>query len=169
MDNNIKYKFAQYPNKIFIETGSGYGIGIKEALKVGVFEKIYSIEKNRQLYEYCSNIFAPDLNVEIIYGSSIDILPGLLSFINNECTFWLDAHKSKEEPVPLLDELKIIASHRVKTHTLLIDDMRLVGKKDYWKKLSIEEIEAEVLKINPQYQITYEYGVEPNDILIAHV
>jgi hypothetical protein len=65
--------------------------------------------------------------------------------------------------------LRIIGEHQIKTHIILIDDMRLVGKQHYWKELSIGQIESEILKINPDYKISYDYGVANNGILIARL
>jgi hypothetical protein len=165
----MKYEFNNYPNETFIETGRGHGIGLLKAVKTGCFKQLYSIENKKDLFDECNRKFIFYKNVKLFYGSSINILPGLLKNINHSCTFWLDAHLSRYCPVPLIEELRIIGEHQIKTHIILIDDMRLVGKQHYWKELSIGQIESEILKINPDYKISYDYGVANNGILIARL
>lgn len=78
--------------------------------------------------------------------------------------------------------MDILAAHPIKTHTILIDDMRAFGpsKKECLfdveelKDLTQEGVVERVKAINPDYKISYEDGhhgkiVFKNDILVAQV
>ncbi len=175
---SIKHKFKSFPNKVFLETGSYLGDGIQAALDANCFEDIYSIELSSKYYEICKHRFIGNSKVHLFLGDSIIVLPELLKVINDPCTFWIDAHFSGGKtacgdiPVPMMQELEIIASHYIKTHTILVDDIRAVGTggiETDWGKLNLEEIEQLLYSINPDYSITYGFGIEVHDILIAQI
>lgn len=152
---------------IFIETGTHTGRTVQTAKGFG-FKKIYSIELSDKWYKSNRAKFAGSPRVKIIHGNSGSKLRELLATINQPCLLWLDAHYSGGDTansrVPIYDELAALADHHIKTHTILIDDMRGFGDK----------VVNAVKKINPSYKITYEDGVHAarifkNDILVAMV
>ena len=157
--------FAKYSNRIFIETGSYEGNGIQQALDEG-FELIYSIEILLKWYLYCMNRFKDNPNVHLILGDSGEKLAALLNIIDEPVTFWLDGHDGAES-TPILKELKIIRNHPVKTHTIIIDDLR------DWKipvnGVNPDMLREAVMKINPNYVITIEDGHKKNDIMVARI
>lgn len=170
---DFKHDFKPYPNEVFIETGSYVGDGIQAALDAG-FKQVLSIELSPFYYEHCKKRFKGNKKVRLFLGSSIDVLPRLLKVINTPVTFWLDAHYSggdtakAKQDVPILEELEIIKYHVIKTHTILIDDIRLIGKDSLdWNKFTIQEVESLLGTINPDYKITYGFGITEYDILIA--
>ena len=157
--------FDRYPNPIFIETGSCIGDGIQLALYAG-FKTIYSIELSPSLYQHCVDRFRSCDNVHLIFGDSEIVLAELLSRINEPVTFWLDAHASGGETVggeepALWKELEAIGKHSIKTHTILIDDLRV------WR--CTEKLIAIIKAINPAYTFTLEDGFVPKDILVAKI
>ena len=178
----MKHKFKPYLNPIFIETGSYIGDGILAALRAHDkdkrFEKVISIEVSKHFYDICKARF-PQKKVKLYLGDSILVLPEVLKTINQRCTFWLDAHYMSDPNteggmmrVPLMEELKIIAQHPIKNHTILIDDIRLLRDHDAeWKDLpyDVRDVEDFILTINPNYKISYTFGVVAGDILIAEV
>ena len=141
------------------------------ALNAGVFEKVISIEISEHYYNHCKKKFSANKKVSLFLGDSVDVLPRILEEINHSCTFWIDAHphgKHKVEgkvKIPILKELEAIGNHHIKTHTILIDDMRLIDEYN----LSLYAIEQAVYRINPDYKITYGFGVAENDILVAKI
>jgi len=172
---NKKREFKSYLNPVFIETGSYVGDGIQAALRDG-FRKIISIELSDKYHQICKQRFEGNEKVQLYHGNSAELLEGILSKIKYPCTFWLDAHYcgdvSGNKGVPLMDELKIIAKHPIKTHTILIDDMRLIREKEAeWLDFPycICDIEELIYAINPKYKIYYVHGTMPDDILIAKV
>lgn len=170
---------SRHSNSIFIETGSFMGGGILSALQCEI-PKIYSIEIHKPFYEFCKATFQPEGQVRLYSGDTCSMLPQILEEIEGPATFWLDAHKEPgavvgDKDVPLLEELDIIAGHKIKNHTILIDDM---GQLDIptsmgWQDIKIEDITDRVYAINKEYEISYEaqFGAKEGDyhILVAKV
>jgi len=158
--------------KFFVETGCYLGDGISSALTAG-YDNIISIEIAEEFKKNCEEKFKQNKNVNVVLGDSCEILFDVIKNINEPITFWLDGHFSGgntgfgKYEFPLIQELKQIEMHPIKTHTIMIDDMRLFGDKKYGfdKNMIIETI----LQINKDYKISYKDGCEKNDILIASV
>ena len=162
----MKHDFRKYLNPYFIETGSYMGDGIQAAVDAG-FETIISIELSEKYYNICRSRFKIYSNVDLLAGSSVYWLPIILNMMDDKCTFWLDAHYSggdTSQGVPLMKELRIITAYPDR-HTILIDDMRLFrNPPDNW---DIDFNDKDIEKALADYDISYEYGVAENDILIA--
>lgn len=165
--------FAKYPNAYFIETGSYQGDGIQRAIEAG-FSCIYSIELSAALYQHCKHRFAWNPGVHLELGDSAKMLDKILSGIDAPATFWLDGHYSSgitakgDTNTPILKELEAIARHPIKTHTILIDDIRCCGTSDF-DFVERDEIIAAILAINPAYRIHFEDSYCANDILVATI
>ena len=170
--------FKKYPNKWFVETGSYKGDGIQYALDAG-FQNIRSVELSIDLWVNCNNRlgdYKGNKSLCLYQGKSIDKLRGMIITIEQPITFWLDAHYSEgctakgDEMSPILKELAIIAEHPVKTHTILIDDVRQFGTKHFGMIQEWEIVQA-LRKINPDYTLTYDTGDKNfhNDVLVARV
>ncbi|MDD5589060.1 MAG: hypothetical protein PHP92_03350 [Candidatus Nanoarchaeia archaeon] len=166
--------FQKFPNNYFLETGSYLGYGVEQALKAG-FKNILSIEVNEEYYKQCVKKFKGNSNVKLFLGDSKKMLWDMIKNINDQITFWLDSHYFVSQDVPsgeklstLMDEIDIIYRHNVKTHKILIDDVRL-WKTDYG--VDIEDVKRKIKNINSNYGFTRGTGHEslPNDIFIAQV
>jgi hypothetical protein len=171
----------KYYNNVFIETGTWMGDGVIRAINTG-FKTIHSIEILLSTHQRCVKRFKENSNVYLHHGDSLDVLPKILENINEPVTFWLDGHFSGEEwetgkgklPNPLLKELDIINLHPIKTHTILIDDMRCWTKDNEVffsdeTPFDVLDIKTKLLKINPNYCFYYEDGYIKNDILVAYI
>lgn len=164
--NNISQMFNKYRNgcHYFIETGTYKGYGIDAAKEVG-FEKYYSAEYLKSLYEECLEKFKDDEDVFLYNGSSEECLDVIMKSIDKKSLFWLDAHDSfgTGGGVPTFEELKVLKEHSIKNHTLLIDDIPLYfgdGK----------ELKKRILDINSDYKIEmYNPDNRPDYIMIAYV
>jgi hypothetical protein len=162
--------------RVFIETGTHIGTTTQIAVDLG-FEKIYTIELADHFYQDAKRKFAKYPQVECIFGDSSKELVSILNELNESAVFWLDGHwsggdtASGESPVPLFEELAIIESHHIKTHTILIDDIRLMGNpnEERWNELSIKETNERCKRINPEYKFMFEDGFIKNDILVAFI
>jgi len=164
---------SKYPNEIFVETGTWKGDAVALALELG-FDRIYSIEQDCERADKAIIRFTNNNNVFIYHGGSEILLPAIMSCINKQVTFWLDAHAGGSptrqgiSQCPLLDELRIIAGHRIKTHTILIDDMKYFRKPNGWLGVTQHQIEEALLAINRKYRFSYEPGKrDEHDILVA--
>lgn len=171
-----KELFERYPNKIFIETGSYTGDGIQFALDAG-FPLVYSIELSQSLFSLCCRRFENNSKVIVNHGDSSEVLPRLLKYIDDPVTFWLDSHYSEgvtargKKETPLLEELVAISEHHIKTHTILIDDLRCWNKDIHG--FDTRELVRIITAINPDYCFSTEHGIDShlkiyrNDILVA--
>jgi len=178
MSTTLTKKVLQkYKNDIFVETGTLWGEAIEVALDCG-FKKIYSIEIDPQKVKFNREKFNKEIQdgiVEIIEGDTFKVFKDIILKINKPATFWLDAHWDGdvmgEYKCPLPFELEALLDHPVKTHTLLVDDRRIFGQigsnwgEDLDEKLLIEAM----MDINLEYQISFEDGCIPDDIIVANI
>jgi len=160
----------------FIETGTYAAGAVDLAFNCG-FEKVYTIDistkhKNEFHQKYQKQI--AENKLKFLYGESFLELEKLFKYINYPCVIWHDAHYDMHSDVcgkyecPILEELEVIKNSGIKNHILIIDDIRIFKSQTYWAKdISFEKILHSLNKINSNYEIFYEDGYEPNDILIA--
>lgn len=164
--------FNKYLNGWFVESGTHVGEGVQRALNAG-FKNIITVELAPHYYKHCVNRFQSNPDVHIYLGDTEDLLEGLISPINEPITFWLDGHNSGYDTAwgkhesPLMQELEIIKKHPIKTHTILIDDLRCWEKPHY--EFDKNDIVDFLKSINPEYEIAYEDGHVKNDIVVAYI
>ena len=159
---------------IFVETGTERGGGVKRALEAG-FTEVHSIELAHNLYLGNIGRFWGDPKVNLWYGDCMDVLPVLLKKLPSPVTFWLDAHvdngyvQDPKEKCPIIQELEIIGSFKRSSDIILIDDRRKFdnGDGDWGAHISEKAIIAKLKEVNSSFQITYENGIEVNDIICA--
>jgi hypothetical protein len=134
------------------------------------------MELSDVFYENCVKRFIYNKNVKIFKGNSRYDLYKIISNISVPITFWLDSHWSgvpdvgcdKELLCPLLHELEQIKNHHIKTHTIMVDDIRLMDGIHF--EVRKEQIEKKILEINPNYKLKYyndAYAI--NDVLVAYI
>lgn len=161
----------RYPNEVFCETGTYKGDGVQMALDCG-FTKVHSMEIFEPLYLQSSKRFVNDFRVKIWRGDTSNNLIDMICNINQPITFWLDSHASGCDssynancPNPLLKELEVISKHPIKTHTILMDDVRFFNE---WG-MPIELLMKIILDINPLYNFCFEDGFQKEDIFVAYI
>ena len=144
----VKEYARQFSLDILIETGTYTGNMV--SLMKGVFGQIFSIELDDNLCHKAKERFTKYSHIQIIQGDSSQVLPKILSSIDQPCLFWLDAHYSGgltakgDLDTPIISELKHIFSHPIKDHVILIDDAReFIGKNDYPPIEDLEEFVSE--------------------------
>jgi hypothetical protein len=133
----IKEYFEKFKTPIFIETGTYLG-DMVYAVK-DIFDCIYSVELDVDLWRNACARFTKAKNIIIVHGDSGEMLGRILDSIAKPCLFWLDGHYSAgvtakgELMTPIQKELTCIFSHPLsKHHIILIDDARLfTGENDY--------------------------------------
>ena len=164
----------KYKSNIFVETGTSNGAATILAVLAG-YEKIYSIEINAEKQEKNRKHFAGYKHVHLITGDSLKEMQRIIPALDKQATFWLDAHYEKtgpkgEKSCPIIDELYAIYQSPIKNHIIMIDDMRIFEKRSWGKRIKKSDILEMIVKINPNYNITYEDSrMAKNDILVAHV
>lgn len=171
---NLKLEYIEkYSIKdIFIESGTHLGDTVE--LMKPHFNLIHSIELNKELFEKATKRFENDGNVIIWYGDSPDVIPTILKTVNTPATFWLDGHASgplgggKYGGCPLPYELNAIKNHKINTHTIFIDDVRLFGCAE-WGFVKKDSVLNIIKEINSKYNIEYLNGYVDDDILVAYI
>lgn len=169
---------ADYPNTLFIESGSYRGDAIQLAIEAGCFQLLRSMDLYQDNVNFCHSRFNLRggfyQNMKVIQGDSATDFWKFFQH-NFQCTIWLDAHcqlfedePESTNPFPLLKELEQIAMHEVKTHTILIDDILVLTHPDVtgWSRRTIEDA---ILAINPAYKFQYVANPVKNNLLIATV
>ena len=161
---------------VFVETGTYYGLGVGLALEAG-YSNVSSVELSPALYANAVAAYKNRPNVRIYHGTSESRLWEMINGCDEEIVFWLDAHRADgimgPEASPIIKELAIIGRHPIKTHVIMIDDVRDMGT-EHFGMITQKEVVDRVLAINPHYKITYEDGsvndqqIFPKDILVAY-
>ena len=149
---------AIYGLRVLVETGTYYG-DMVEALKHR-FDRVYSIELSRDLYELATRRFRGNGRIELIHGDSGVELGRLMPRLDRPALFWLDGHYSAgetargERETPIFDELRHILGAEDRGHVLIVDDARLFGADPAYP--SLEELSAFVRARRPAADITVE-------------
>ena len=161
----------------FFETGTNMGFGVKEAIKSG-FKKIISIDIEERYYNLAKENFTekkyPNTEFTFACGNSAEMTESLISSVNERILFWLDGHGCGRNP--LHGELEAIKNHKIKNHTILIDDVRMMGNRQKeWEfawgpETRRDKIIESVMKINSNYKISYLNSPNAqNDVLVAEI
>ena len=153
-----------------------------KAIRSDCFKYIYSIEFDTLRHITNKEKFSMYDNVTIIKGDSGKLLKHIIKHIDVPCTFWLDAHFSNDDAeysdkwTPIVEELEAIKNHPIKDHTIIVDDFRCMDNMHFDEERNIpigfpgkEKLLETLRSINPDYNITFVDGVEPNDVVIADV
>ena len=117
--------------KILIETGTYCGDMI-EAMKDS-FDRLYSIELSKELYEKTKERFEGVKHIELIHGDSGLELRNVIKKINQPALFWLDGHYSAgdtahgDKETPIYEEMSHILNASDRGDVIIIDDARCFG------------------------------------------
>lgn len=168
--------FTRFKNEIFIETGTYVGNGLNSALNSG-YDKCYSIEIHNHLYEKAKKRFSEKITsgkVKLFCGDSSLIFNYILLGLDKPATFWLDAHVSSQygdmisKNCPVLEELEAIKNHHIKTHTIMIDDVRIFGTELH-DNITVDHVVQKIKEINPEYKIEFLDSCFYQDVLVAYI
>lgn len=115
----------------WIETGTYLGDTTERLADVAL--KVYSIEPEPTLCSNARHRLQHLHNVEILNGTSEDLLPSLVPTLQGEVSFWLDGHYSGNgtykgpHDTPIAFELAVVAAnlHRMTRVVVMVDDVRL--------------------------------------------
>jgi len=119
--------------KVLVETGTYMG-DMVAAMKP-FFEKVYSIELSKELYEKAKIRFRADGNVVLINGDSGSQIAKVVKELDKPALFWLDGHYSAgitargEKDTPVFEELSHILDGKRLGHVVMIDDARCFGSE----------------------------------------
>ena len=136
------------------------------------FKKVYSIDIEERYYEMALLTFQDKelydgVEFNFFLGDSGVVMPEILNNIDEKITFWLDGHEFYK--IPLINELESIKNHKIKGHTILIDDVRMLTRPE-WNNIGLESIINKIKEIDERYEISFVDSVNgKNDILIAKI
>lgn len=127
-----KLGFPKENVKICIETGTHRGYGVETF--VSLFDKVYSVELAKDLYEFCKEQFKDNAKVELFNGPSPEFISSIVPNINSKYFLFLDAHGSGGDTTfdnrvgrlgsPVLDEIQsCLANPRNLPEFIVIDDL----------------------------------------------
>jgi len=174
--DNLLQHFTRFRNDYFVETGTHLGNGLKTALDAG-HKKCYTIEIHEHLYLDACKRFAIEIEqgrVECRLGDSAVALPQIIAGLTGQTTFWLDAHISSNYGVklakncPIFEELDAVDRSKIKTHTIIIDDVACFDNKAH-DNIPLEQVQQRISKINPAYQFEFLDAHLPDNILVAYI
>ncbi len=155
----------RHQNQVFMETGTFMGGGVALALQFP-FKVIHSIEIEPTSHFQAAQMFSHEDRVKLHLGDSGVIIADILPTITTPATFWLDGHAPH---TPLYQELLAIARHQIKTHTIIIDDLRVFGKSMWGIEVDLKTTMDLLLAINPDYRFKRVDSCNgPQDILVAY-
>jgi hypothetical protein len=170
---NIIKKYALRSGaRVFVETGTYRGGTVNRMSSF--FNKSFSIEVYPPLAEAARKKFKDNPKITIVEGDSSEVLPRIISDINEPIFFWLDSHYSGEgtgkglRETPIVREMEIIFSHPVKGHMILIDDARLFnGSGDY---PGLNEFHEFIKLKNPdlRFEVNNDIIILQNDKYVAN-
>jgi hypothetical protein len=173
LENNI--------NDYFIETGTYKGETTRSASDVG-FREVHTIELQDRLYDESKSNLDDLIKSDKVFlykGDSGKVLGEILSKINKKATILLDAHIDGGNYIPgvtpeirrcpLYEELKCIKEHNIKEHTIIVDDVRILGNIGWGTEVALNLIISMIMDINKDYKISFDEGEIENDVLIAKI
>ncbi len=172
----VKNQFKPFVCKHYIETGTAHGDSLLCALEES-FETFQSCELSQTMFEFSQKLISNHPKsqlVKIYQGPSETRLADMLANINDQATIFLDAHYAGppmalgESFCPLDKEIEIIKNHSIKTHTIMIDDIRCCGTH-LFKGISVDDLIKWIQEINPNYKFKTVDCEYPNDILVAYI
>ena len=118
------------PGATWVETGTS--LGITTRLLAAQAGKVYTLEPEPTLFANARRTLADLANVEVLNGTSEQLLPRLLETLRGDVNFWLDGHYSGgvtfkgEKDTPVVEELAALqrALPRLGRVAVLVDDIR---------------------------------------------
>jgi hypothetical protein len=129
------------PNAVAIETGTY--LGDSACLLGEEFKKCYTIELDAALAANAIRRFGSNPKVEVLHGTTREVLPKVLTEIDAPLFVWLDAHYSggitagEQDKCPVIAEINSIDMVRQSINTIvLIDDARGFLGQNEWPYLS---------------------------------
>lgn len=145
-----------YKERVVSEYGKMFGVNIlfesgtfKGDMVYAVknqFKRIITVELSDYYFKNAVKLFRNDKHIKIIFGDSGTEIKRIIKLIKEPVVFWLDAHFVGEGTAkgklntPIVNELRAILNHKIKSHVILIDDAGYFnGKNDY---PTIEELKA---------------------------
>lgn len=157
----------EYNLPTFVETGTWKGDTSVWASQH--FQKVFTVEFAKHIYESTSSMYSHVKNIEFLWGHTKEQLKLVVPQLKEPALFWLDAHwmgggtAGENDECPLLEELEIIKNSECE-HFILIDDARLFlspppspHRIEQWP--SLNEIIATLSAKTSRYTVIFEDAI----------
>lgn len=142
-NRNCRWKFNN-----FVETGTYHAN--TTILASHLYDKVISIELNRELYLYSQSRIRDSTlynNITLYNNDSLSVLGDIVKSLNGNTIYFLDAHQSGYDTsnngnnVPLIEEIDLILANSNDGDMLFIlDDVRFWGIDKEWKNITKDTI-----------------------------
>jgi hypothetical protein len=176
-------ELLNFLSDVFVETGTFQGDTLDTIANNDIYKpsKIISLELSDIFFNNCKKRFENDSTIILYKGNSKYDLYDKIKDIPTKITFWLDSHWSGTPNIgcdsvtvcPILEELEQIKNHKLNTHTIMINDIRLMNNSNNKYEgfpVTKDEILKKLYEINPNYTIQYfDDYMEENDVLVAYI
>jgi hypothetical protein len=144
-EHNVSKYIEEYRLTHYVETGTGIGECLSHVIQYP-FDEYHTIEIYEKIYNEAVTNFSDNKKINLHHGNSYETLPTILSEIDGNVLFWLDAHfpgvdfhyetfdseKDYNKRLPLESELRVIKdSFDTKNSVLIIDDLRIYEDGPY--------------------------------------
>jgi Ribosomal RNA adenine dimethylase len=140
----------------FIETGTYLGVTTKRCAPH--FDKVFTIELDKNLAEQAAVFLSNNQNVKVLQGDVLVQLPEILNQDVDNVLVFLDAHFSKgitacgDLPEPAIEELIILSKFSDKISGIIIDDFRLFGTEPGFPSKS--SVFQSIEQLFPRFDVT---------------
>lgn len=126
MKEKVKSIIKEYGIELVIEGGTYLGGTARQFAQMA--PQVVTIEIDDKNYERASILLKSLDNVELIHGSTVDVLPKLLKkHKNKKILWWSDAHWLEHNP--MIKEMRIIAKSGIRP-VMAIHDFKVPGRPD---------------------------------------
>jgi hypothetical protein len=130
--------FRERGHRVFVESGTYLGGTVEFLLARTPAERLISVEIEPALYEAARARFAAEPRVELHHGDAVELIPRIVSELDQPPLVWLDGHFTggvNEAPFGEVEPAPTILGKLGETgvpegSTILVDDLRLFGRED---------------------------------------
>jgi len=158
-------KIGNFKFTNFVETGTYKADTSIMASKH--FSHVYTTEIVPDLYQNSKDRAEKEgiENITFLLGDSVKLLDDIMSKLNGDTVFFLDAHQSGNDTsnnginVPILNELDVILKYSIGPSLFIIDDLRLWKSQVWdWQHISSQAIFTKILLAGHRIVGTIEYN-----------
>lgn len=169
--NKLQADYTEY--KCFVETGTYVGETIFTLEPY--FDRLHTIEFSEKYHNNTKSKYNGN-KINFILGDSSIEFKSLLPTLNEKCIFFLDGHWSggdtghSAKDCPLVEEMTLINDLFTDEAIIIIDDVRLFGKKagEDWSQITKENLLNTILgRVSKIYCL--DSGYAKDDRLILHI
>lgn len=134
---NIKSLARRTGARVFVEAGTYRGVTTARCARL--FDRVFTVELDRQLAADAAVYLRRWPNIELFQGDALTVVPSILSRGDVEdVLIFLDGHFSGgvtalgEMSEPAVEELRLLGAFRSKIRGIIIDDFRGFGVYEDW-------------------------------------